>query len=267
MKLFRSISLNKNVCPPDFYAEIAQLYPGGNRSLSFHLEAQPDDEEGARLVQHIAALCKQRGLDKVRGAYSQLVMPHYDKTDLQTAPLLWLLGGRKMFKGINSGQRDESGRIVLPATEAKPTIKIASIFPKPWIVVSSATRSVLESGDLIAIGFEHVAIHGHSIHAANEPFWELRSTLVLPKMSNSVIYPEPAWGHTAYTIQDPCVEPHYRQSELESVGLFDIARTFERCHDGSQELIVSQRFYQHCLKHKVPLRVKPVRLDSASGSP
>lgn len=231
----------------------------------FHLEAQPDDEEGARSVEHIAALCKQRGLDKIRGAYSQLVMPHYEKADLQAAPLLWLLGGSKMFKGINSKQRDEVGRIVLPATEAKATIKIASVFPEPWIVVSSATRRLLESADLIGIDYEEVAIKGHSIHVACEPFWELSTTLVLPKMANSVIYPEPAYGHTAYTIQDPCVEPHYRQSELEPLGLFDIARTFERTRNGSQEMIVSQRFYQYCLKHKIPLRVRPVRIDSDRG--
>jgi len=26
-------------------------------------------------------------------------------------------------------------------------------------------------------------------------------------------------------------------------------------------LIVSQRFYQHCLKHRIPLEVEPVRID------
>jgi len=85
-------------------------------------------------------------------------------------------------------------------------------------------------------------------------------------MANSVIYPEPAYGHTAYTIQDPYVEPHYRQSELGTLGLFDIAQTFERSRTGSRLLIVSQRFYQHCLKHKIPLKVLPVRIDSDCGS-
>lgn len=268
MKLFRSISLNKNVCPPDFYADIAQLYPGGTRSpLTFHLEAQPDDEEAARTVEHIAALCKQSGLDKVRGAYSQLVMPCYEEADLQAAPLLRLVGQRKLFKGLNSNKRDATGRIVLLATEAKASITIASIFPEPWIVVSSGARRLLETADLIGIEFEEVAVKGHSIYAAPEPFWELRSTITLTKMANSVIYPEPAYGHTAYTIQDPYVEPHYRETELASLGLFDIANTFERSRGGSRLLIVSQRFYRHCLTHKIPLRVKPVRVDPDSVSP
>ena len=177
-----------------------------------------------------------------------------------------LVGARKMFKGINSNQRDEAGRIVLTAREAKATIKIASIFPEPWIVVSSASRRLLETAGLIGIEFEEVAIKGHSIQLSCEPFWEVRSRLVLPKMANSVIYPE-STHHAPYSIQDPYVEPHYRQSELESVGLFDIARAFERSHNGSQELIISQRFYQHCLRHKIPIRVKPVRIDCDRDSP
>jgi hypothetical protein len=268
MKLYRSISLNKNVCPPDFYAEMCQLYPGGALQLMFRLEAKAGEEENAQAVEHIAALCEQRGLDKIRGAYSYSLMPQYEKADMQAAPLLRLVGQRKMFKGIPPNQRrDGAGRIVLPATEAKATIKLASIFPTSWVVVSNATRRFLEGADLIGIKFEEVAIKGHSVHAACEPFWELRSTLALPKMANSVIYPEPAYGHTAYTIQDPYLEPHYRKSELEPLHLFDIAHTFERSHDGSQGLIVSQRFYQHCLKHKIPVEVRPVRIDSDCGSP
>lgn len=258
-----------NICQPCLDAHTAKT-PGSLQEMLDQMEkeageeAQPDDEERARAVEHIAALCKERGLDKIRGAYSRLVMPRYEKADLRAAPLLWLLGGSKMFKGINSNQRDEAGRIVLPATEAKATIKIASIFPEPWIVVSMATRGLLESGGLVGLAFEEVAIRGHSIHTATEPFWELTSMLALPKMANSVIHAQ-EWGHAPYTIQDLCVEPHYRERELEPLGTFDIARTFERKHNGSQELIISQRFYQHCLKHKIPVRVKPVRIDSDCG--
>jgi hypothetical protein len=92
-----------------------------------------------------------------------------------------------MFKGIDSNQRDGRGRIVLPATEAKPTIKLASIFPTPWVVVSSAVRRILESGNLAGMKFDEVALRGHSIHADSEPFWELRSHVTLPRMVNSIV--------------------------------------------------------------------------------
>jgi len=56
-------------------------------------------------------------------------------------------------------------------------------------------------------------------------------------------------------------EPHYRPSELQSLGVFDIALTAELNCNGEQELIVTQRFYQFCLKQKIALEVEPVRID------
>ena len=261
MKLYSRIWINQQKFPPDLFAEISRLKPECKGPDFFHLEAKPGDDEDAKLVEQIVAMCKERGLDRVRGAYSHHVSPVYEPSDLEAAPLLRLSTQRKLFKGINSNQRDERKRIVLPATEAKPTIKIASIFPEPWIVVSSATRRILESGGLIGMKFDEVAIKGHSIHVAPEPFWELRSDVILPKMLNSVINPpEPGWS--TYTINDPLAEPHYRQSEIQALGAFDIAQTWERSgRSESPDLIVSQRFYQYCLKHTIPLQVRPARID------
>jgi hypothetical protein len=261
MKFFRSVTLTPENCPEDLYAQAVRLRPEAQRGSIFHLEAKPGEEENAKLVDQIVALCKKRGLDNVRGAYSHRVEPIYEPADLEAAPLLWLVAQERMFKGINSNQRDESGRIVLLATEAKVAIKIASIFPEPWIVVSSATRRILENGGLIGMTFEEVAIKGHSMLLAPEPFWELRSTINLPKMRNSVINPrEPGWS--AYTINDPYVEPHYGQSEIRALGAFDIAHTWERGgRSESPELIISQRLYQYCLKNKIPLEVRPARID------
>jgi hypothetical protein len=131
MKLFRSVTLTPEHFPQDLYTRIAQLKPEAQRGSIFHLEAKPGDEESAHLVERILALCKERGLDRIPGAYSYRVVPHYEPADLEAAPLLWLRGQRRMSKGMESNRRDGQGRIVLPATWAKPTIKIASIFPEP----------------------------------------------------------------------------------------------------------------------------------------
>ena len=262
MKLFRSVDLNRNVCPADVYEAVRRLAgkPQDPGSINLHIEAKAGDEANVELIERIVALCKEQGLDKVRGAYSYHVSPVYEPSDFDAAPLLRLATQRKLFKGINSNQRDELGRIMLPAAEAKATIKIASIFPESWIVVSSATRHILESGDLIGMKFEDVAIKGHSIHLAPEPFWELRSTVTLPKMLNSLeVTTDPEFPR--YVINDPLVEPHYRQSELRALGAFDIAYTSESFRPGKPLFVVSQRFYQHCLKNKVPLEVHPVRID------
>lgn len=261
MKFYHSISLNKNICPSDFYAGIVRLKPENDSSLFFKLEAQPGDEINAELVENVLALCKERGLDKVRGAYSYLLMPLYETVDLEAALLLQLQIQKKMFKGLNSDQRDERGYVVMKATEAKPTVKIASIWPKPWIVVSDAVRQMLEAGGLVGLKFDGVSIEGHSIHAAPAPFWELRSSVTLPKMINSLPDTSVNFDHVRYLIHGSYGEPHYRESEIQLLGSFDIAHTFERLSGGEPGLVVSQRFYKYCLKNKIPLEVRPARID------
>lgn len=43
----------------------------------------------------------------------------------------------------------------------------------------------------------------------------------------------------------------------------DVALTMERFQAGLPILIISQRFYQHCLKHGIPPEVRPARIDPA----
>jgi hypothetical protein len=262
MKFYRRILLRKDVCPPDFYAEILRLYPAGAPGgLLWLMEAKAGDEETAELVERIAALCKARGLDNIPGAYSHSVLPHWEASDFHSAPLLWLMTQERMFKGIDSDKRDERGRVVLPAPKARATVRIASIWPKPWLVVSAETRRVLEGGGLVGLEFVGVAIKGRSVHTSPEPFWELRSTVTLPKMVNSVPDTTVDWDPVRYVLRDQYGEPHYRQSELQPLGAFDIGRTFELLSGGDPHFIISQRFYQHCLKNRIPLEVRPARID------
>src|SRR6185295_8851834 len=100
---------------------------------------------------------------------------------------------------------------------------------------------------------------------------ELRSSVTLPKMVNSIVDPNPAFDPPRHLIRGAGTygEPHYAESALQEVGPFDIAHTFERLQAGEPfgagqpVLIISQRFYQHCLKHKIPLEVRPARVDAS----
>jgi hypothetical protein len=261
MKFYRRIWINERGCPPELFATIVGLGPECRGRDFFHLEAKPGEEANAECVERILALCKEHGLDKIKGAYSYSVLPHYEASDLQAAPLLRLWTQRRMFKGLNSDKRDDQGRVVLPAAEAKPSIRMASIWPKPWIVVSDRTRRVLEEGGLASMKFDEVAIKGHSVHASPDPFWELRSKVILPKMVNSVPDTTIDWELQRYLIHGPYGEPRYREGDLRPLGAFDIAHTWERLSAGEPGLLVSQRFYQHCLKNKIPLEVRPARVE------
>ena len=135
------------------------------------------------------------------------------------------------------------------------------IFLRPWTVVSDHTRQILERGELIGLKFDPVTIKGQSIHAKSEPFWELRSKVTRPKVVNAMR--NPAVTCESYVATGGCGEYRYLQSDFQALGNFDIAFTAEPFGGAvpNPELIISQRFYQHCLKNKIPLEVRPVRID------
>ena len=194
------------------------------------MEAAVGDESCGQLVERIAALCKQEGLKNKSeghrdGAFNYTVFYHYDPSDLEAAPLLWLMGQRETFDDLDSDRRGELGCMSILAAQAKRGIKIASVFPRPWIVVPNRTRRILKSGALAGLKFDEVSLRGGTSPASAEPFWELRSSIVLPKMVNVV--PDTFVQHENFLIRDPYGEPHYRQSELQPLGIFDIAFTRE----------------------------------------
>jgi hypothetical protein len=143
-----------------------------------------------------------------------------------------------------------------------------------WIIVADKVKRLLESGHFVGLEFGEVVLKGKSIHAATEPFWELKSSVTLPKMANThqFIHPGkteaiPFTGDYSkiIMISDPPFrtgEVHYRRSDLQALGPFDIARTFEKYMEIHPALVISQRFYQFCEQHKLPLNVEPVRVDA-----
>jgi hypothetical protein len=264
MKLFRSIRIDEQKCPPDLYEAISRLKPDGKKVGLFFLEAQPGDEENAKLVEQIVKLCEQSGLKRTRGdtvgSYVYTLERVYTPADYEAAPLLLLHGGRPFLHDL---RREDSGRLVLPATKATKSLKLASVFPTNWVIISHGVRQILEAGGLVGLRFAEVIVQGESKHAVNAPFWELGSSITLPKMLNSIAYPPHPFP--CYGIDEPPFgqgEPHYRARELHLIGAFDIAQTFEPLGGPDPGLIISQRFYQHCCQHEIRLDVRPVRIDS-----
>lgn len=265
MKSFQSIRVSQHRTPRDLYEAICKLKPEGRRVDFFFLEARPEDDAAAQLVERIVAMCKQSGLEQTRGevvgSYVYSADRRYEAADLASADFLLLVGGRTLLHGV---ARDESGLLVLPATKAKALLKLAAVFPTPWIIVSDDVRRIFDAERLVGAEFRGVTIRGQSIHAAETPFWELASSLTLPKMVNAVRYeksPFPCYGIDDWPYRRG--EPHYCQDELSALGAFDIARTLEPLGHRDPRLIISQRFYQLCGKNRVPLEVWPVRIDAS----
>jgi hypothetical protein len=263
MKFFRSVTITPEHCPPDLYAYLVRLKPDAQRGSIFFLEARPGDGTNAELVEHIVALCKERGLKQDRGetvgSYKYSAARIYEPSDLEAAELLFLAGGRGYLRDAN---RNEQGLLVIPASQASPSLKLKAVFPAPWIVVSDSVRHIFEAAGLEGLAFRETLVCGRSARAAKEPLWELTSPISLPRILNSVRYETSTFE--CYGIDDDSYqrpEIHYRQSELHALGTFDIARTREPLGDRDPSLIVSRRFYRCCLDRRIPVDVWPVRID------
>ncbi len=263
MKFYRHFRVRELGFPPDIYREICAMKPEYRGKEDFVVESQPGDENTANFIMLLVDLCSKRSLKQTGtgeiGTYGYAVVRHYEPDDLNAAEFLILQTQKRMFR--ERLQRDDSGYLLLPARESGTSIKIASGMFNNCYVVSDSARKVLEAGQLTGLFFRETVLKGTSIRATTEPLWEIDSNIKLPNMVNSFLNPHSVVP--CYYIDERPYrygEPHYRKRDLLPLGDFDIARTFEPL-TSDPAMIVSQRFYQHCLKNKIPLEARPVHID------
>ena len=242
------------------------------------------DPDGDEFIRRALEMLKRHGIplrysvnsSDYNSSYGYDISRFYEPDDLKHAELLLLVRKGRIHNTLEPA-RDEQGRLYLLASKAKESLKLGNLLWPDWVIVSDKVRRSLEGAGLVGLRFIEVAIKGKSTYLASEPFWELQSSITLPKMPDrgNLFHPEfhpdhptvePFQGDYSRTIfinDAPFFngEVHYRRSDLTVLGQFDIAATFENYMETHPALVVSQRFYQHCLKHKIPLPVEPVRID------
>ncbi len=262
MKFYHLIRIRISGLPCALQNEIRAIRPEALEREEFVFECKPGDAACATVAERFVSLCEAHGLRRTTGTqsgeYDYEIVRHYEPLDLEEVPFLLLESQKQMFRG--DFRRNQRGRLLLPAAQAKRPMKLATLFLTRWIVASDSVRAALERGNFIGLEFRETVLEGTTVYADTR-FWEMYSNLTLPKMKNSVLIKQSVVP--CYAIDELPYrygEPHYSQEEIQSLGDFDIAKTFENL-TGQQALVVSQRFYQHCVKNTIPLEVRPVRVE------
>jgi hypothetical protein len=139
------------------------------------------------------------------------------------------------------------------------------------VVVSDALKQKLEKAGLKHLQFVPAELHGEGAEQYPDPIWQLSSDLVLPPVSPSCCFTDaegnsvgdPLKGRTLNEGLYLPTEYHYTRSSLQALGEFDAARVREGMgpHYRHHPLIVSRRFYQFCVQHKLKMDWIPVRID------
>lgn len=279
MRFYHEFSIHKCTLAPGTFEELCRVKPEGKTPIGFEHKFITENPDGDPLLRNLLEIVRQLGIPRrsVSNAthYGYSIMRHYDMADFRSAELLCLSYQRKL-KRIDGPERDGEGRLVVWAGDNKPDLKFASTYPTKCIVVSDGVRQLLEESGLTGLQFKPVSLQGKSSKAVLSPPWELASLITLPKLANTPqlmhygqqpdFEPQPFQGDYSRPVfinDAPFfgAELHYRNSDLAALGAFDIAATFEHYMWPHPALVVSQRFYQQCLKQKIPLEVEPVRID------
>jgi hypothetical protein len=271
MKYRHYLRIDEKQLAPTAFEEICKIAPDGRKSYGFDLMVDSESPDGGQVVCKITSICRANGLTRRRAisdtSYGHSADRWYGEERLRVEFLV--LYRQHQMQQAAKPERDEKGRLLL---SAEPKWKFGSVFPN-HILVSEKVRRILESAAFIGLQFGEVTVKSGSFNASPIQFWELQSSVALPKMVNTHQFvhlglreAEPFQGdyYKIIMLDDPPFnkgEVHYRRKDLKEAGLFDIARTFENYMEPHPALVISQRFYQHCLKNGIKLEADPVRID------
>jgi hypothetical protein len=275
MKYCHIFEIDEATLTQDELADVCRFKPEARTLKGFQFEVISEDPYGGEFLRTFVESLRRRGVKRQMhskpGSYGYYVMRYPEKADIISSELL-LLGYQKKLKRIGGLERDEQERLVVLAADCKPVLRFGSTYPNNFIIVSDSVRQMLEKSELVGFQFMAISLKGKSSLMPPAPPWELGSSVTLPKLANThrLVHPgmtgtEPFQGDYSRLVlinDEPFfgAELHYRRSDLAALGQFDVANTLEKFRT-PHPLVISQRFYQHCLQNKISLEVEPVRID------
>src|ERR1035438_7665734 len=147
MKYRHFLRVDEAMLPSSAFAAICAIAPEGCKHYGFHLQIDSESPDGGEIVKQIVVICSTNGLKRRRvigaNCFGHSADRWYGDEVRQNAELL-LLTRQDQIQGLTRPERDEQGRLLLVASNAKASKKIGRIFPN-WIIVSDKVRRLLES--------------------------------------------------------------------------------------------------------------------------
>jgi hypothetical protein len=273
MTLYKCLTLRRRSASRALYSLARALRPRIVCTDWIRFEGQTGEAANLCKIAILLAAAKACGLRRTVGgdaqSYGYEIVRNYEESDFLACDLLFLRGHPTKYQLDHD--RDAQGRLLLNR-EFVRGLHLGNAWRR--IVVSNEVRQCLQDAHLIGLQFQEAVPHDKE-STADGPFWELQSSVVLPKMANTDqmkyigMRDAPAtpfdrdYSRMVFIDEPPyrSGEIHYRRSDLARLGQFDIAQTFELYRQPHRELVISQRFYQACGGAGILLSLEPVRID------
>lgn len=273
MKVLTNFEIAKSAFrdPKDFDS-LLEIFPGGSPGGSNYFSGQLEKNSAvlAQIFDKLSVLgfkpWKDRNRAPLPNEYWFFDEVKYTRKDYTNARYLNWFANHSLEE---VAQNDGEGRITINTdpfdmAEVESRTKKALFDGTLHLVketletlVSDTFRKIIEQAGLIGIQFEDRArFTGEQATKVPEKFWVLRSNLVLPPISKQTMwvddFGEACDSDTPVKYIPTGEHRRYDGSALAPMEPFDLALIRE-CKPPGHATIMSQRFYQLCLKHKVPL--------------
>jgi hypothetical protein len=282
---------------------LAEIHLEGLRSTGWWgIQLPLDDPRVSRCIRMLADVgftpWTQTFRPFVKGReYSITIERQYNESDLAPCRLLDL----STFDSADSYPARRNGhlRIYLPEKgdqtrfNAKADIQGTGESHHYTLIVSDRVRRLIEALNLREVGFKATFVIPPPKSEVDkrdeeamlpwdgfgEPWWELTSSVILPPMSSRAFLVSAKGERVVDHFSDGCylkdgidnldaitwpAEPKYLAKDVDAIGEFDVAHTFEWFGPKAPYLgrlvIVSSRFFQFCREHKLKTYFVPVRV-------
>ncbi len=272
-----NIRVYESNVPKECVAALAKKYPEA-RCGSFQLELP----EGHPVIPKVIKVLESHGYKmppngffrthSIKGYIRIEYIRDFDETDLNAAKYLYYNDVSSDLSVWTDG-RTARGNIAIKAESISRRCRIVGDSCGAFLVTDSVHKGFLKE-KFKHLQFRRCEVVGPKAEEFEDyPIWELTSDLTLPKVSPTCKYYSSDDGLPVPNASKQSV-PHdglhwpalvrYRAKDIQKVEPFDVAHLWEPSFLNLgfwREIIVSQRFYQFCLKNKYKISVTPVILE------
>jgi hypothetical protein len=278
-------------------AELRRLFPFARDDSSFEVSLALDDPRLQAVLQTLGdkkLVCRKLGTPRIKGGYTYELRRRYETGDFDAPDYLQV---KHEVLISDDSERDNQGRLVLEAWRLMPALRMGCMLFNTTIV-SDEIRRLMEAERLVGIAFKELVLtpsaetrtladdKGRIFREVTPEdqdhiekqgrYWELTSSVLLPPMpADRVVRHFPDDDMHVAGIRDGDYfdkEIHYA-SAIRKIKPFDFALTHEifgakswQQFPGERWPVVSQRFRQFCMAHRLKVSWVPVRLDPATES-
>jgi len=264
---------------PKTYDMLVSIYPEGDeQSRFFRAELRNESPTLKAIHDLLAASGLKPWLDDTRGPrpdeYRIEKTIKFEKRDFLKARYLTWFPNHSL---MDVTQTNEAGRILVN-TDSFEMAEVEGRTKKALFsgnlhmavegtetLISDPFRKIIEAAKLIGLQYEDgVEFIGPQASKVPHKYWILRTDKVMPPVSKQTVWvdkdKQPCEDHNAPGSHIAIGELYrYDKAAIQAMGEFDAAIQFESSPK-NPNWIMSQRFYQLCLQHKVPLYPEPVEV-------